>query len=221
MPSLTEENYLKAIFSLSEQGGDERITTNAIAERMQTAAASVTEMLKRLADKGMVEYARYKGAKLTDDGAALAKDLIRKHRLWEVFLMRQLGFAWDEVHEMAEDLEHVDHSALIDRLEEFLEYPEFDPHGDPIPDRDGNIRYHEDLHLDQLAPGEEGVVVAVLEHSPEFLQYLDKMGLVLQTRVRVAEVEAFDGSRTLRAGRQELRISEKVAKNLVVRRVKK
>lgn len=220
MVSLTEENYLKAIFSLAEQADGDRVSTNAIAARMQTAAASVTDMVKRLHDKELVAYERYKGVSLTDQGEKLAKGLIRKHRLWEVFLMQQLGFAWDEVHDMAEDLEHVDHPALIDRLDDYLGNPEFDPHGDPIPDKEGNIRYHEDINLSKLVSGESGIIVQVSDHSTEFLHFLEKNGLILQTRVKVLEVEDFDGSRLVQVDDKQCTVSEKVARLLVIRRVR-
>ncbi|MFT7588639.1 MAG: DtxR family Mn-dependent transcriptional regulator [Limisphaerales bacterium] len=220
--SLAEENYLKAVFKLTEKHGkDTRITTNSIAEIMQTSAASVTDMMRKLGDKGLLSYAKYKGVQLSEEGVAIAKNLIRKHRLWEVFLMQKLGFSWHEVHDMAEDLEHISHPGLIDRLESFLEYPRFDPHGDPIPDKDGNIHYHEDIHLSQLKESEEGIVVAVVKDSADFLRYLDKVGLVLQAKVKVTEVESFDNSRkVVLNGEKELVLTDKVSKNLLIRRVR-
>ncbi len=219
MPSLTEENYLKAIFALSEKEGADRISTNAIAARVNTAAASVTDMVKRLSDKNLVEYEKYKGVSLTAEGESIAKDLVRKHRLWEVFLMQKLGFAWDEVHEMAEDLEHVHHPKLIERLADFLGNPRFDPHGDPIPDRHGNIAYHKELYLNQLKSGDRGVIVAVEQDDAEFLRYLVRVGLVLNVEIEVLETEDYDGSCTLRIGRNKRSISEKVGEKLRVRKL--
>lgn len=221
MVSLTEENYLKAIFALSEKG-DGRVNTNAIAQRLNTAAASVTDMLKRLADKHLVTYQKYRGARLTPAGEAIAVDLVRKHRLWEVFLTEKLGFAWDEVHAMAEDLEHVDHPELIDRLAAFLDHPRYDPHGDPIPDRHGHIPYHDALYLHELQPGDRGVVVAVDQEDPddqELLRYLSKVGLVLQAAVEVVEAEDYDHSRVVRIeGGPPRAISGKVGRKLVIRK---
>lgn len=219
-PSLAEENYLKAIFKLAEKDGmDARISTNAIAESMATSAASVTDMMRKLGDKGMLHYEKYKGVQLTDQGSKIATNLVRKHRLWEVFLMQKLGFPWDEVHAIAEDLEHISHPGLIDRLDAFLGNPRFDPHGDPIPDKDGSIHYHEDIVLNQLQAGEEGVVVAVVEDSAEFLRYLDKIGLSLYAKVKVIELEVFDSTcKVLLDGKNELTLTEKVSKNLVIRK---
>lgn len=222
MVSLTEENYLKAIFALSERDGEARVNTNAIAQRLNTAAASVTDMLKRLADKHLVTYQKYRGARLTPAGEAIAVDLVRKHRLWEVFLTEKLGFSWDEVHAMAEDLEHVDHPELIDRLAAFLGHPRYDPHGDPIPDRNGRIPYHDALYLHELQAGDRGVVVAVDQEDPddqELLRYLSKVGLVLQANVEVVEVEDYDHSRVVRIeGGPPRAISGKVGRKLVVRK---
>ncbi|MBI1192207.1 MAG: metal-dependent transcriptional regulator [Bacteroidetes bacterium] len=217
--SLTEENYLKAIFALSEKEAEAKVSTNAIAARVNTAAASVTDMLKRLAEKGLVQYEKYHGAQLTLRGESIAKDLVRKHRLWEVFLMQKLGFAWDEVHAMAEDLEHVDHPELIQRLAEFLGNPRFDPHGDPIPDQHGNIAYHEELYLSQLQTGDRGLVVAVEQDDAEFLRYLVKVGLVLNAEIEILETEEYDGSRLVRIGKHKRTITEKVGQKLLVRKV--
>jgi DtxR family transcriptional regulator, Mn-dependent transcriptional regulator len=217
--SLTEENYLKAIFALSEKESEARVSTNAIAGRVNTAAASVTDMLKRLAEKGLIEYEKYHGAQLTHRGETIAKDLVRKHRLWEVFLMQKLGFAWDEVHAMAEDLEHVHHPQLIERLADFLGNPRFDPHGDPIPDRHGNITYHKELYLSQLKTGDRGIIVAVEQDDTEFLRYLVRIGLVLEAEIEILETEEYDGSRLVRIGRHKRAITEKVGQKLLVRKV--
>jgi DtxR family Mn-dependent transcriptional regulator len=222
MVSLTEENYLKAIFALSEREPDARVSTNAIAQRLNTAAASVTDMLKRLSEKHLVAYERYKGASLTPAGRAIAVDLVRKHRLWEFFLTEKLGFAWDEVHDMAEDLEHVDHPDLIDRLADFLGNPRYDPHGDPIPDRRGHIAYHKAKHLSELAPGERARVLAVDQDAPddpELLRFLSKIGLVLGAEVEVVAAEDYDDARLVRIeGSDPRAISDKVGMRVLVRR---
>ena len=138
--STAEENYLKAIFKITEKEG-KTATTNAIAAALNTTAASVTDMLKRLAEKDLINYEKYRGVQLSSGGEQIATILIRKHRLWEVFLVNKLGFAWDEVHELAEQLEHIQGEALVERLDEYLGRPQFDPHGDPIPDAEGRWTY--------------------------------------------------------------------------------
>lgn len=217
--SHTEENYLKAIFKLSELSSD-NVSTNAIAEKLSTTAASVTDMLKKLSAKKLIDYEKYYGVSLTDKGTKVAKDLIRKHRLWETFLVDKLKFSWDEVDELAEQLEHIRSEILTDRIDQFLGYPKFDPHGDPIPDKHGNIAYHEDVTLEVMKKGEEGIIVGVIDHSTAFLQYLDKINLVIHTRVRIKDEEEFDQSKILILNhKHELIVSQKVAANLLVRKL--
>ena len=134
--TFSEENYLKTIYHLTTSLSTE-ISTNAIAEMMETKASSVTDMLKKLAEKDLVHYKKYQGVFLTPKGKLAAKMIVRKHRLWEVFLVEKLDFSWDEVHEVAEQLEHIQSKKLIDKLDQFLEYPSIDPHGDPIPNAKG------------------------------------------------------------------------------------
>lgn len=218
--SHTEENYLKAIFKLSEMQ-KENVTTNAISEKLLTTAASVTDMLKKLAGKKLIHYEKYYGVSLTDKGKKLAKDLIRKHRLWETFLVDTLKFAWDEVDELAEELEHINSEILTDRIDNFLGYPKFDPHGDPIPDKDGNIAYHEDVTLDKMRKGDVGIIAAVIDHSTQFLQYLHKIDLVIHTKIKVKDDEEYDQSKIIVINNKtELVVSHKVASNLLVRKVK-
>ncbi len=218
--SHTEENYLKTIFKLSELQQD-NVTTNAIAEKLKTTAASVTDMLKKLSQKNLVHYEKYYGVTLTDKGKRVAKDLIRKHRLWETFLVNKLNFNWDEVDELAEHLEHISSDVLTNRLEEFLGFPKFDPHGDPIPDKNGLISYHEDITLDKMKAGDAGVVVAVIDHSPQFLQYLDKVNLIINTKIKITDDEEYDQSKIIVLNdKKELIVSQKVAGNLLVRRMK-
>lgn len=218
--SHTEENYLKAIFKLSEIENN-KVLTNAIAEKLNTTAASVTDMLKKLAQKKLIDYEKYYGVTLTEKGKKLAKNLIRKHRLWESFLVEKLKFTWAEVDELAEELEHINSDELTDRLEEFLGFPKFDPHGDPIPDKKGNIAYHEDVTLDQMKKNESGIIVAVIDHAPQFLQYLDKIQLAIHTRIKVKDEEEYDSSKTLLVNNKtEISVSQKVAKSLLVRKIK-
>lgn len=216
MISQAEENYLKAIFTIAEKE-DKAVSTNAVAAAMQTTAASVTDMLKRLAEKNLIDYEKYKGVQLTGEGNRLATVLIRKHRLWEVFLVDKLGFAWDEVHELAEQLEHVQGDALVGRLDVFLGHPKFDPHGDPIPDAQGRWTFRKQALLAEMPAGAKGVVTGVQDHSPAFLQYLAQLGLTLGAPLELLERIPYDQSVRIRAGdTQEWTLSEKVSKNLFV-----
>lgn len=219
MPSTTEENYLKAIFKLTNNEGD-TVSTNAIASELQTSAASVSDMLKRLSEKKLIAYEKYKGVKLSNTGKEIAIGLIRSHRLWEVFLVDKLNFSWDQVHDIAEELEHVRTPALISSLEEFLGFPTHDPHGDPIPDADGNIQKNSSVSLNELQAGDKGVVVGVNEQSTEFLQYLDKIPLSIGARIEVLEMNDYDNSRLVKLnGEKQLFFSEKVCDNLLIKRV--
>lgn len=215
--STAEENYLKAIFTISEKEG-KAAATNAIATALNTTAASVTDMLKRLAEKDLIAYEKYRGVLLTPAGERLATFLIRKHRLWEVFLVDKLGFSWDEVHDLAEQLEHIQGDVLVERLDEFLGHPRFDPHGDPIPDAEGRWTYRSQVLLGALDAGKRGVITGVEDHSPAFLQYLDRMGLVLGAGITVLERFAYDQSLRVRADDGTERVlSEKVSQNLYVK----
>lgn len=218
MISQAEENYLKAIFKVCEKDG-RSAATNAIAQQMQTSAASVTDMLKRLAEKELIHYERYKGVTLTEAGDKLARNLVRKHRLWEVFLVDKLNFAWDEVHEIAEQLEHIHSAELIGRLDKFLGFPRFDPHGDPIPDASGNFTYRKQVIMAEVEVGATGVVVGVQEHAPNFLQHLDRMGLTLGASVKICERFEFDGSIRLQLDdERDLVVSQKVSQNIFIQK---
>ncbi|WP_375416155.1 metal-dependent transcriptional regulator [uncultured Hymenobacter sp.] len=217
MPSHTEENYLKAIYKLAEAEPATGVSTNRIAAALATRAASVTDMLRRLADKGLLAYEKYRGVQLTDEGRRVALLTIRKHRLWEVFLVQQLGFAWDEVHDVAEELEHVASPLLMRRLDAFLGHPALDPHGDPIPAEDGAMRRPAHRLLADLQTGEKGVLAGVKNTSAPFLQYLDKVGLPLGARVEVLDIVAFDHSLELRVNRDRTAlVSAEVSRNLFV-----
>ena len=217
MFSTAEENYLKTVFATSEKES-KSATTNAIAAALQTTAASVTDMLKRLAEKKLIAYEKYRGVRLTPEGRRVATELVRKHRLWEVFLLEKLGFAWDEVHELAEQLEHVQGEALVDRLDAFLGFPKYDPHGDPIPDAEGRWSHRPQVLLVTLQPGQRGTVTGVQDHSSAFLQYLDQLGLGLGVELEMLERIPYDQSVRVRAAdRNELMLSEKVCQNLFVK----
>ncbi|NNC95744.1 MAG: metal-dependent transcriptional regulator [Chitinophagales bacterium] len=216
MMTTTEENYIKAIFTLS---GRERklVNTNSIATKLQTSAASVTDMLKRLAEKKLIQYEKYKGVKLSKTGEKTALSLIRKHRLWEVFLVDKLNFQWDEVHDIAEQLEHIKSKKLVERLNDYLGEPKFDPHGDPIPDQDGVITYHAQKVLSELNVGDQGIIVGVSDSSTAFLKYLDGIKMSLGSKVNVIERVEYDGSLTIKLNnRKKVLISKVVASNLFV-----
>jgi DtxR family transcriptional regulator, Mn-dependent transcriptional regulator len=220
MLSHTEENYLKAIYKLAEVGLN-TVSTNAIAAQMTTTAASVTDMLKRLAEKELIIYEKYKGVYLSKAGERLATKLIRKHRLWEVFLVEWLHFSWDEVHDIAEQLEHVQSEELVNRLDIFLNHPRFDPHGDPIPDVDGNFAQRKQCLINEVEAGKGGVVVGVNEHSSAFLQYLDKLGINIGTRIDVKEVFEYDGSRNVLINNEKERLlSGKICDNVFLKTLK-
>jgi DtxR family Mn-dependent transcriptional regulator len=218
MPELStaEENYLKAIAKVAEQI-DGPATTNAVAEELGTSAASVTDMFNRLSDKELVNYKSRRGASLTDLGERLVLQLIRRHRLWETFLHDKLDFAWDEIHELAEQLEHIKSRKLIDRLDALLGHPRFDPHGDPIPRADGSYAAQHETILAELPEEGLGIVVGVKEHDSEFLRHLDRLGLGLGQRVRVLEHFPYDQSLRIEvAGTQRETITARVAEAIYV-----
>ena len=215
MFTLAEENYLKAIFHLEHESLGE-VSTNAIAESMETKPSSVTDMIQKLAEKKLVVYKRYKGAQLTEKGKKIAANVIRKHRLWEVFLVEKLNFHWDEVHEIAEQLEHIQSEELITRLDKFLGSPDFDPHGDPIPDKHGVLKRTEKKLLSEIEKTQKGVCVGVKESSADFLQYLDKKKISIGTKITVLGKEFFDGSMIIQVGNEQFFISKTVAENLFV-----
>mgnify|MGYP002777108607 CR=1 FL=1 len=213
-----EENYLKTIYHLSANGTNSA-TTNAIAEMVETKASSVTDMLKKLSEKNLIVYKKYQAVILTDEGRYHAKMIIRKHRLWEVFLVDKLGFTWDEVHDVAEQLEHIHSPKLIDRLDDFLGNPTKDPHGDPIPDAQGHIVKIEKQLLSELEPGDSGICVGVKDSSTDFLQYLDRSSIALGSEIRVNGREPFDRSLQLSINGKQHIVSGKIADNLFVRKV--
>lgn len=216
MLSLVEENYLKAIYHLSN-GGRTQVSTNAIAEAINTKPASVSDMIQKLDRKGVIKYKKYQGAKVTDEGREAALKVIRKHRLWEVFLVEQLKFNWDQVHEVAEQLEHIKSPLLIERLDEFLGHPKVDPHGDPIPDAKGVIKAKPQKPLEELDSGSEGIVRAVKDSSPAFLQHMDKLGAYLGAQIKVLDKIAFDGSMQILIDQTStIFISKEVARNILI-----
>lgn len=216
MTSFTEENYLKAIYHLSHAKGGGSVSTNELSESTQTRAASVSDMLRKLAEKDFINYIKYQGVTLTDTGLAIALKVIRKHRLWEVFLVEKLGFGWGEIHDIAEQLEHIDSVELTSRLDDFLGNPQFDPHGDPIPDGKGNLPKVESIKLSEAPTDKKLVVMGVLEDSASFLQHLDKIDFKLGLSLRVLEISDFDKSVEVEVGTATKRLSLEVASNILV-----
>ena len=214
--TFSEENYLKTIYHLTTVL-DGEVSTNAIAEKMETKASSVTDMLKKLSEKEWIHYKKYQGVSLTEKGRLSAKMIVRKHRLWEVFLVEKLDFSWDEVHEIAEQLEHIKSEQLINKLDDFLGNPTEDPHGDPIPDATGRMVKIEKQLLSELEENQIGICVGVKDTSSEFLKYLDKQGIALGSTIEFIAREAFDASLKIKVATQELTISNKIASNLYVK----
>lgn len=214
--TLSEENYLKAIYHLEPQYKN-GVSTNALAEDMQTKASSVTDMIKKLSEKGYAYHKKYHGVTLTQKGKEIAINIIRKHRLWEVFLVNKLNFSWDEVHEVAEQLEHIKSKKLISQLDAFLEFPTHDPHGDPIPDETGKINKIDKILLLEAKPGDYCTCVSVKDSSPNFLKYLDKNKIALGSAFKVCHKEPFDNSITIKIGDRNLIISSIIANNLFVK----
>ncbi|MGA9239375.1 metal-dependent transcriptional regulator [Robiginitalea sp.] len=212
----SEENYIKGIFHLS-QGGQHSITTSALAEKMETKPSSVTDMVKRLSEKGLLHYKKYQGVRLTKKGTEHALMVIRKHRLWEVFLVDKLNFAWDEVHEVAEQLEHIESEMLVDRLDALLNFPEFDPHGDPIPDKEGRFKTREKKLLSAMPAQSRGTCVGVKDSSSQFLKFLDKHHIELGNTIEILEKESFDRSMHIQVGKRKFQISHQIASNLYVK----
>lgn len=214
MNTLAEENYLKSIYHLSQNAIS--VSTNQLAGLLNTKASSVTDMLKKLAEKSLINYTPYQGVSLTASGEKIAVNIIRKHRLWEYFLVEKLQFKWDEVHEMAEELEHISSNELIDRLDKFMDYPKYDPHGDPIPDCNGLIKVHNLKAVSSVAVNESGIICGVRDHSTPFLQYLEKQGLTIGKKITVKEIIEFDRSVSLFCDGRTMQISREVANNLLI-----
>ena len=215
--SFTEENYLKVIHRLSEATSED-ISTNAVAELMQTKAASVTDMLRKVAEKGWVNYQKYQGVRLSVEGEKIALSIVRKHRLWEVFLVDKMGFNWDEVHEIAEQLEHIESDQLINKLDEYLGFPKTDPHGDPIPNKEGILPELAYSHLSDIKATKTCKLMGVAQDSAVFLQLLTKLNLSLGAKLDIQEINEFDRSIFVSINdAAPIFISHEVAKNILVK----
>ena len=215
MISFTEENYLKAIYHLS-QGGTRTVMTNELAEAMQTKAASVTDMIKKLSAKSLIQYQRYYGVQITPEGKHQALQIVRKHRLWETFLVEKLGFSWDEVHAVAEQLEHIQSPQLINKLDAFLGHPKADPHGDPIPDQHGKVKSQSLISLDQAAIGKRVTIASVRDSDTELLKFLDKIGARPGKVIQVVRRESFDKSMEVVIDKKKYFLSLDVSRNILL-----
>lgn len=216
MHSFTEENYLKAIFKL-QQNRDYTVSNSDLSKELGIQSASVTDMLKKMDKKKLIHYEKSKGVKLTEKGKQVAISIIRRHRLWELFLVEKLQFGWEEVHDIAEQLEHIQSEELINRLDSFLGHPKADPHGDPIPNSNGVFAKAKSILLSEMRQSNHGKFTGVTDHSPSFLSYLNKIGLNLGDSIKVKAIEEFDNSYTLQLkGKNEIIVSNKVANSLLI-----
>lgn len=216
MLTKSEENYIKEIYAL-EQKYKSDVSTNLLAEKIATKASSVTDMLKKLAKKDLLIYQKYKGVKLNNKGEKVALSIVRKHRLWETFLLEKLNFSWDEVHDIAEQLEHIHSEKLTNELDALLEFPKVDPHGDPIPDANGNFITMNTVCLGELEIGEEGTFVEVKDDSDQFLKYLTKNNIIIGAKIKVIDKEEFDNSFKIEIDKKQFNISENVINNLYIK----
>jgi DtxR family Mn-dependent transcriptional regulator len=216
MHTLSEENYLKSIYRLSQKA-DEKITPTAIAESLGNNAASVVDMIRKLTEKQLIEYDKKKGVRLTPQGLKDAILIVRKHRLWEVFLLEKLGYHWDEIHDIAEELEHISAPTLADRLDKFLGFPEYDPHGDPIPKANGKLPKTYSVKLADVKIGTSCRVAAVRDTSSAFLQYLLKLNIGIGTQIQLFEIISFDQSLVISIdGGEKTTVSQKFGENILI-----
>ena len=218
MLTLAEENHLKAILSISLVN-PKKITTNAIAKEINISPASVSDMLKKLQEKKLIKYEKYQGVSLSKKGSANATNILRKHRLWECFLVNKLNFDWGEVHEIAEQLEHIKSVKLIDKLDEFLNYPKYDPHGEPIPTKNGDFPKIKHTPLNKLHEGEKGKVMGVTIDEKSFLDYLTKLNINIGTTLCIIEKIDFDNSINILIENKETHMSNDVAKHLLINKL--
>ncbi len=216
MITIAEENYLKAIYSLNTNRNDKELGTNELAKHLGISPATVSSMLKKLKEKRFINYEKYGAISLLAKGETEACAVIRKHRLWETFLVEKMEFTWDEIHEVAEQLEHVKSKKLVDQLDKLLGYPEYDPHGDPIPNANGEIRGMHKMTLNQVSAGDNITVVGVKNDSPEFLQYITKLGIVMNSKIAIKIHHEFDSSLVAEIDGKEKVITQKVAENVLV-----
>ena len=214
MNTKSEEDYLKCLYHL--QQGKKNVSTNEIANYLSMKPSSVSDMLKKLAEKKCVNYLKYKGSSLTKKGKLIALSVIRKHRLWETFLVSKLGFSWSKVHNIAEQLEHVNSEELIDKLDHFLAYPQIDPHGDPIPQKNGTIAELNQKLLSELKRGEEGIITGIKKGTPSLLNFLDQKNIKLGDQIQLISILEFDQSAEVIIHDKAINLSEKICSNLLI-----
>ncbi|GAB4286074.1 MAG: metal-dependent transcriptional regulator [Ignavibacteriaceae bacterium] len=218
MKNISKEDYLSAIYKYQDDNGE--IKANVIAEKLQISNAAVTDMLRKLSKDGLIKYEKYKGISLTKNGKAYARNMVRRHRIWEVFLHQIVGMPWDKVHDEAHELEHAASDELINKMEEMLDFPSFDPHGDPIPSKEGIIPKHKaNKSLSLLKPGAKGKVIRVNDFDNDFLSYISKIGITLGKEILVKEILGFDRSMLVVIERKEINISHKLAANIYVEEI--
>lgn len=220
MENISKEDYLSAIYKFRDENGE--IKPNLIAESLEISNAAVTDMLRKLSNDGFVNYKKYKGIKLTSEGENYAKNMVRRHRIWEVFLHQIVGLPWDKVHDEAHRLEHSASDELIGRLEEMCNFPEYDPHGDPIPSRAGKIpKLKKHIRLSELNPEEKGKVIRVNDFDDKFLNYISGLGIKLDETILIKDKRTFDKSMMIEIKKQLWNISHKIADNVFVEVIKK
>jgi len=219
MDNISQEDYLTAIFRNLDDAGE--IKPNLLASKLEISNAAVTDMLRKLSRDGFVDYKKYKSIKLTNDGESYAKNMLRRHRIWEVFLHQTLGMSWDKVHEEAEKLEHSSSDELINLLEEFLDYPEVDPHGYPIPDKNGKIKKSKSVvAITELNENETAKVIRVNDDVKNLLSYITKIGITLSKKIIVKDKLEYDGSVLIKIDSKEMNLSNKIASNIFVEKIK-
>ena len=216
MITLSEENYLKAILSINLDTSN-LVSTNEIANLLDTSAASVTEMIKKLQEKKLVIYEKYKGVELSKSGNKKALEILRRHRLWETFLVNKLDFSWAEVHDVAEQLEHIKSEKLTNKLDYFLNYPKFDPHGEPIPTKDGVIPITNRITLNEMNINSKGIIMGVSLDNKEFLDHLTRINISIGTKVQAVDRIAFDQSMKIKINSTVEHISQIIAQNILIK----
>ncbi len=220
MNNISKEDYLSAIYKYQNQDGE--IKANKIAEKLQISNAAVTDMLKKLSKDGYIEYKKYKGIRLTEEGEQYARNMVRRHRIWEVFLNQVVGFPWNKVHDEAHMLEHSSSDELIDRMEEMLDFPEYDPHGDPIPSKDGKMpKQKKQFALNQLEIGQTGTVARVNDYDDNFLIYISELGIKLKSKITIKDKRSFDNSMSILIDKKKWNVSEKLAENVFLEVINK
>lgn len=217
MLSIAEENYIKRLLSLSLDNPDkEGVGTNELASGLQVKPSTANDMLKKLRQKELIQYEKYGKIHLTEEGRRIGMDILRKHRLWETFLYQKLDFTWDEVHEVAEQLEHIQSEKLVEKLDKFLGFPDFDPHGDPIPNSQGEIKLLAKKMLSDAEVGQACKMVAVKDNSAVFLNYVMELGLGINNKIEILSRQDFDESIEISINGKSARVSKKFAQNIYI-----